>query len=80
MKKQSRSALIFKREAPGICPVGPMVHPALPTCPATSYNFVRIFCNDSEAIFSRISSLYPGDQIFLSEKHLKESANHTVFI
>jgi len=29
----------------------------LPTRPATSYNFVRTFCNDSEAILSRISAL-----------------------
>jgi len=34
--------------------------------------FVRIFCNDSEAILSRISDLCPGGQSFLSEKHLKE--------
>ena len=39
-------------------------------------NFVRIFCNDSEAILSRISALFPGGQIFLSEKHLKKFANH----
>ena len=34
------------------------------TCPATSE-----FCTDSEAILSRISALFPGDQIFLSEKN-----------
>jgi len=48
----------------------------LPTCPATSYNFVRIVCNDSEVIISRVSTLWPGGQSFLSEKHLKEFANH----
>ena len=46
------------------------------TCPATSQNFVRIFYNDSEAIISRISAHCPGGQTFLSEKHLKEFANH----
>jgi len=35
-----------------------------------------IFCNDSEAILSRISTLNLGGRIFLSEKHLKEFANH----
>jgi len=29
MKNQLRSVLIFKREDPGICPVFPMVNPAL---------------------------------------------------
>ena len=29
----------------------------LPICPGTSHNFVRIFCNDSEAILSRILAL-----------------------
>jgi len=38
--------------------------------------FVRIFYNDSEAIISRISAHCPGGYIFLSEKHLKEFANH----
>ena len=37
-----------------------------------SQNFVRIFGNDSEAIHLRISAHFPGDQIFLSEEHLKE--------
>jgi len=46
------------------------------TCPATSQNFVRIFCNDSKAILSRISAICPGGQTFLSEKHLNEFANH----
>jgi len=48
----------------------------LPTRPATSYNFVRIFYSDSEAILSRVSALCPGSQIFPPEKHLKEFANH----
>jgi len=48
----------------------------LHTCPATSYNFVRNFCNDSEAILSRISALCPGDQTFPSETHLKQLTNH----
>ena len=48
----------------------------LPTCPATSQNFVRIFCNDVEVILSRISALYPGGQTFPSETHLKEFTNH----
>jgi len=48
----------------------------LPTCPGTSYNFVRIFCNDPEAIPSRISALCPGGQTFPSETHLKEFTNH----
>jgi len=38
----------------------------LPTCPATSQNFLRIFGNDSEAILSRISAVCPGGQTFLS--------------
>jgi len=46
------------------------------TCAATSWNFVRVFCNDSEAILSRMSALYPAGQTFVSEKHLKEFANH----
>jgi len=48
----------------------------LPTCPATSQNFVRIFCNDSEAILSGISALWPESQTFPSETHLKELTNH----
>jgi len=36
---------------------------------------VRIFYNDSEAILSRILALFPGGQIFLSEKHLKKFVN-----
>jgi len=31
MQKHERSFLMFKRETPGICPVCPMVNPALPT-------------------------------------------------
>jgi len=46
------------------------------TCPTTSQNLMRIFCNDSEATLSRVSALCPGGQTFLSEKHLKEIANH----
>jgi len=48
----------------------------LPTHVVQPQNFVRIFCNDSEAILSCISALFSGGQIFLSEKHLKEFANH----
>jgi len=48
----------------------------LPTCSATALNFVRIFCNDSEAILSRNSALCPGGQTFLSETHLKQLTNH----
>jgi len=48
----------------------------LHTCPATSYNFVRNFCNDSDAILSRISALCPGDQTFPSETYLKQLTNH----
>jgi len=48
----------------------------LPTGPATSYNFVRIFRNDSETILSRISALCPGGQTFLSETNLKQITNH----
>ena len=39
-----------------------------------------IFCNDSQAIISRISALFPGGQIFLSEKHLTEFANHIYLV
>jgi len=49
----------------------------LPTCPATSQNFVRIFCNDSEALVSHISALCPGGQTFLLQKHLKEFVRKT---
>jgi len=45
------------------------------TCPAISYNFVRIFYNDSEAIISRIAAPCPAGQTLLSEKHLREIAN-----
>jgi len=38
--------------------------------------FVRIFYNDSGVIISHISAHYPRGQTFLSEKHLKEFANH----
>ena len=38
--------------------------------------FLRIFCNELEAILSRISALCPGCQTFISKKHLKEFANH----
>jgi len=48
----------------------------LPTHVLHPQNFVRVFCNDSEAILSRMSALCPGDLIFLSEIHLKEFANH----
>jgi len=48
----------------------------LPIRPATSQNFVRIFCNDSEAILLRISDLCPRGQTFLSEKRLIEFTNH----
>jgi len=48
----------------------------LPTCPGPWYNFVRIFCNDSEAILSRISAFCPGGQKFPSETHLKEFTNN----
>jgi len=48
----------------------------LPICPAISHNFVRIFCDDSEAILSRVSALCLGSQTFPSEKHLEEFANH----
>ena len=48
----------------------------LPTCPANSRNFVRIFCNNSEAVLSRISALCPGGQTFPSEKHVEAFANH----
>ena len=48
----------------------------LPTCPATSYTFVLIFCNDSEAIFSRVSALNPGGETSPLEKHLEDIANH----
>ena len=40
---------------------------------------LRILCGFSVMIqkqFSRISALFPGGQIFLSEKHLKKLANH----
>jgi len=39
-----------------------------PRLPATSHNFLWIFCNDSAAMLSSISALCPG-QIFLSEKN-----------
>jgi len=48
----------------------------LPTCPAASWNFLRIFCDDSEAILTPISARFPGGQIFLSAKHLTESARY----
>ena len=38
--------------------------------------FLRIFCNDSEAILSRVSAYCPGGQTFPSEKLLEEFANH----
>ena len=38
----------------------------LSTCPATLWNFVRIFRNDSETILSDISALCPGGQAFPS--------------
>jgi len=41
------------------------------TCAATSQNFVRVDCNDSEAILSRISALCPGAQTFLWKKTLE---------
>jgi len=47
--------------------------------PHISCNFitlVRIFCDDSEVILSRISALCPRGQTFLWEKHLKGFANH----
>ena len=37
---------------------------------------MRIFCNDAEAILSRISALCLGGQTVLSEKHLEEFSNH----
>jgi len=42
-------------------------------CPASSQNFVGIFCSDSEAILSCISALCPGGQTFhsFSENYLK---------
>jgi len=36
----------------------------------------RMFCNDPEAILSRIFAICPGGQTFLSEKHLEEFTNH----
>jgi len=51
MKKQQWSAWIFKREAPGICPVCPMVNPALSV--AKTQNKIGIFfamCNFSDFI------------------------------
>jgi len=48
--------------------------------PAASWNYVRIFCDDSEAIFSRISARFHGVQIFLLGKHLKESAYHIYLV
>jgi len=42
------------------------------TCAATSYDFVRFFCDGSEAILSCISGLWPGCQTFLWERNLKE--------
>jgi len=48
----------------------------LPKCPATSQNFVRVFCNNAQAILSRISALCPGGQTFQSETHLEEFTNH----
>jgi len=38
--------------------------------------FGWIFCNDSEAILSRISTLCPGGQAFPSKTHLKEVTNY----
>ena len=38
-------------------------------------NFVRIFCNDSGAVLSGVSTLCSGGQTFLSEILLKEFAN-----
>jgi len=42
--------------------------------------FCTDFLNDSEAILSRISALCLGGQTFLSEKHLKEFANHIYLV
>jgi len=82
MKKLSRNALIFKHEAPGICRVGPMVHLALPTCPETQPHI--IFYGFSVMIqkqFFRVFHLFtPEVKYFFQKQHLKESANHTVFI
>jgi len=48
----------------------------LPTRPATSKNFVRIFCNDSDEVLSRISALCARGQNFPSETHLKEHTDN----
>jgi len=47
----------------------------MPTCPATSKNFIPIFSNDSEAIFLFHSAHCPGGQTFPSEKYVEEFAN-----
>jgi len=43
----------------------------LPTHILQPQNFVRVFCNDSEAILSHISALCPRGQRFLWEKHIE---------
>jgi len=48
--------------------------------PAASWIFLRIFCDESEAILSLISARFHGDQIFLLGKHLKESAYHIYLV
>jgi len=48
----------------------------LATCHATSWNFVRIFCNDVEATLSHVSALCPGGGTSPLEKHLEDIANY----
>ena len=47
----------------------------LPTCPATPWNFVRIFRNDSEAIF-RAFQLFAPEVKHFHHKHTKVFENH----
>jgi len=52
----------------------------LPKSPAASWIFLRIFCDESEAILSRNSARFQGGQIFLLGKHLKESSYHIYLV
>jgi len=50
----------------------------LPTCPATSWNFVRIFCDDSEAFF-RVFQLVSPEVKYLCEENTWKNP-HIIFI
>jgi len=70
-----KGAHLWQRDATevlgGQLPQTASLDPPLPTHVLQPHRICTGFCNDSEAILSRISDLCPGGQTFLSEKHLK---------